>query len=271
MAGWRAFSADGHDVRWATWDGEHTEHLTLRWENEAWTATGQVGRERVQYVLRLAPTWRVRQFLLFRDLDEPDLWLATDGHARWGEMNGAHRPELDGCTDIELACSPFPATLPIRRLPLEVGDAAELPVVTVDVETLAVGVVDAPLRAHRRPSLAAHRLTSDGDRVRRRRARRWSSTSPAASAASRDRQSARGEQVVEERPQLARPSPGRAGRARWPRSGSRAACRCRSGRCWLTTPWNGDRCGLGPQGVGELDLAERADAAGGDLVEDVRR
>ncbi len=140
MSSWRAFSADGHDVRWSTWDGEHDEDLTLRWENEAWTACGQVGREDVQYVLRLSPTWQVRQLLLFRDLDEPDLWLATDGHHRWGEVNGAHRPELDGCTDIELACSPFPATLPIRRLPLQVGDAAEMPIITVDVETLEVAV-----------------------------------------------------------------------------------------------------------------------------------
>jgi uncharacterized protein len=137
---WRAFSADGHEVRWSTWDGEHDEVVTLQWENEAWTVSGQVGRERVQYVMRVSATWRVQQFLLFRDLDEPDLWLATDGHARWGEVNGAHRPELDGCTDIELACSPFPATLPIRRLPLDVGDAAEMPVITVDVETLAVQV-----------------------------------------------------------------------------------------------------------------------------------
>ena len=169
---WRAFSADGHDVRWTTWDGSHDEHLTLRWENEAWTATGQVGRERVQYVLRLAPTWQVRQFLLFRDLDQPDLWLATDGHARWGEVNGAHRPELDGCRDIELACSPFPATLPIRRLPLDVGDGAELPVITVDVETLAVGRGDAPLRAARRLPVAVHRRRrTTRARVRRRRIR----------------------------------------------------------------------------------------------------
>ncbi|MET0146265.1 MAG: putative glycolipid-binding domain-containing protein [Ilumatobacteraceae bacterium] len=140
MSSWRAFSADGHNVSWTTWNGDHDEHLTLRWENEAWTATGHVGREDVEYVLRLSPSWRVRQFLLFRDLDEPDLWLANDGHARWGEVNGAHRPELDGVADIELACSPFPVTLPIRRLPLEVGDATELPVITVDVETLAVEV-----------------------------------------------------------------------------------------------------------------------------------
>ena len=80
--------------------------------------------------MRLTPTWQVRQFLLFRDLDDPDLWLATDGTARWGEMNGAHRVELDGCYDIDLACTPFTNTLPIRRLPLHVGDTAELPVVT---------------------------------------------------------------------------------------------------------------------------------------------
>ena len=97
----------GHVAAWATWDGDGIETTTLRWENEGWTVSGEVGdaadRERIQYVLRLSATWQVRQFLLFRDLDEPDLWLATDGGGRWGEMNGAHRTELDGCTDIDLA------------------------------------------------------------------------------------------------------------------------------------------------------------------------
>ncbi len=132
------FSADGHEAAWTTWDGEGTEQLTLRWENEGWTASGIVGRERVQYVIRLSASWQVRQFLLFRDLDEPDLWLATDGSARWGEMNGAHRVELDGCYDIHLPITPFTNTLPIRRLPLLDGDSAEFPVVYVDVETLEV-------------------------------------------------------------------------------------------------------------------------------------
>lgn len=133
-----AFPADGYTARWQTWDELDDETLTLRWENEAWTVSGEVGRQRVHYVLRLAPTWHVRQFLLFRDLDEPDLWLATDGHGRWGEVNGAHRPDLDGSHDIELDCTPFTATLPIRRLPLAVGDEMELPVLLVDVETLGV-------------------------------------------------------------------------------------------------------------------------------------
>lgn len=135
---YRAFPADGFTARWTTWDGEHTEALSLRWENEAWTAAGRVGREAVEYVVRLSPLWQVRQFLLFRDLPEPDLWLGTDGQGRWGEMNGAHRPELDGAHDISLDVTPFTLSLPIRRLPLHVGDAFELQVLAVDVETLAV-------------------------------------------------------------------------------------------------------------------------------------
>jgi uncharacterized protein len=137
-AAYAPFSADGAEVRWQTWDGVHEETATVRWENEGWTISGIVGRERVQYAIRTSATWRVRQFLLFRDLEEPDLWLATDGTGRWGEMNGAHRPELDGCYDVHLECTPLTSILPIRRLQLHEGDAAELPVVVVDTETLDV-------------------------------------------------------------------------------------------------------------------------------------
>lgn len=133
-----AFPSDGYTARWRTWDHAHLETLVLRWENEGWTATGEVGREAVTYVVRLSATWQVRQFLLFRDLDQPDLWLGTDGGGRWGEVNGAHRPDLDGCTDIDLACTPFTRTLPIRRLQLDVGDAAEVRTARVDVDTLGV-------------------------------------------------------------------------------------------------------------------------------------
>jgi hypothetical protein len=133
-----AFPADGFTARWQTWDGRHDETVTLRWENEGWTATGEVEREAVTYVLRLSATWHVRQFLLFRDLDEPDLWLGTDGNARWGEVNGAWRTDLAGCTDIDLSCTPFPTTIPLRRLQLDVGDHTDVTAAVVDVETLAV-------------------------------------------------------------------------------------------------------------------------------------
>jgi hypothetical protein len=133
-----AHGADGHAVRWSTWNGEHHDTVSIRWENEGFTISGASTREAVEYVLRVSPTWQVRQFILFRDLEEPDLWLATDGAGRWGEMNGAHRTELDGCYDIHLGCTPFTATLPIRRLPLLDGHTAELPVVQIDTDTLEV-------------------------------------------------------------------------------------------------------------------------------------
>ena len=121
-----AFPADGFTARWNRVDGEGSEQVDLRWENEGWTITSEVGGPNISYVLRLSATWAVRQFLLFRDLDDPDLWLGTDGSGRWGEINGAHRPDLDGCHDIDLPITPFTHTLPIRRLALDVGDAADL-------------------------------------------------------------------------------------------------------------------------------------------------
>ena len=39
---------------------------------------------------------------------------------------------------VALSCTPFTTTLPIRRLPLHVGDTAEIAVALVDVETLEV-------------------------------------------------------------------------------------------------------------------------------------
>ncbi|MEO6158096.1 MAG: putative glycolipid-binding domain-containing protein [Ilumatobacteraceae bacterium] len=145
------FSPDGHTFRWERLDGLGSEETTLRWENEGWTITGAVSRERVQYVIRTSSAWKVRQFMLFRDLEDPDLWLATDGRARWGEMNGAHRTELDGCYDIALSCTPFTSLLPIRRLQLLEGDAAEFPVVVVDPDTLGVHA-----ETHRYTRVASH-------------------------------------------------------------------------------------------------------------------
>ncbi len=116
----------------------HHSTVALRWENEGWTAEGTLGIDNAQFVLRLSAGWVVQQCLLFRDLDEPDLWLGTDSHGRWGEMNGAHRTELDGCTDIDFVNTPFTNCIPIRRLPLLVGHSATISVAIIDIETLGI-------------------------------------------------------------------------------------------------------------------------------------
>lgn len=158
-----AFPSDGYTARWRTWDHEHLETVTLRWENEGWTATGEVGREAVTYVLRLSATWQVRQFLLFRDLDEPDLWLGADGTGRWGEMNGDHRHDLAGCTDIDLAVTPFTNSIPIRRLTLDVGASADVVAAAIDID--ALGVVPVRQRYERLTARRFRRTNLDSGEI----------------------------------------------------------------------------------------------------------
>ena len=140
-AHYSALPASGHRASWTHVVEPHSSHVDLLWENEGWTANGVLGSENAHFVIRMSAMWVVQQFLLFRDMEDPDLWLATDGHGRWGEMNGAHRTELDGCIDIDLAGTPFTNVIPIRRLPLHVGHSASQNVITIDIETLGVTVV----------------------------------------------------------------------------------------------------------------------------------
>ena len=141
MDSYLPLSASGHKASWTLADSTHLSHVDLLWENEGWTANGVLGSENAHYVIRMSAMWVVQQFLLFRDMDEPDLWLATDGHGRWGEMNGEHRTELDGCIDIDLQGTPFTNSILTHRLPLHVGHSSTQNVITVDTETLGVTVV----------------------------------------------------------------------------------------------------------------------------------
>jgi hypothetical protein len=131
-----------------------SEQLLVHFENEAWTIEGIVtttnpastsvssatkpAPETTHYVLRLSATWHVQQMLLFRDLEEPDLWLATDGRGVWGEVNGAHRRELGGCDDIDIRTSALTRTLAIRRLESPIGACVDVHSIVVDPETLAI-------------------------------------------------------------------------------------------------------------------------------------
>jgi hypothetical protein len=134
-----SFPQEVTQVGWAVADGGEST-LEIRFENEGWTAQGTLGTDRAQFVMRMSATLIVQQFMLFRDMDEPDLWLGRDRYGRWGEVNGAHRPDLDGCTDIELRMNPFPTSATIKRLSLLESHAASINVAVVDAETLDVSM-----------------------------------------------------------------------------------------------------------------------------------
>ena len=138
MANYLALPSTGLTLEWNQPTGEPACTARLRWENEGWTAEIELASERATAVLRLSATWTVQQFLLFRDMEDPDLWLATDGRGRWGEMHGSERRELDGCVDIDIAGTPFTNSIAIHRLQLDVGESADILIMHIDIETLAI-------------------------------------------------------------------------------------------------------------------------------------
>jgi hypothetical protein len=60
-----------------------------------------------------------------------------DGQGAW-RVDGAPRPELDGCLDVDLEASVFTNALPLARLGLQEGEEAQAPAAYVRAADLAV-------------------------------------------------------------------------------------------------------------------------------------
>ena len=134
----RDIPPNGLSATWHSTDGLTIETLSLSFENASWTVEGFIGGVDIQYVMRLSDTWQLQQMLLFRDLDEPDLWLANDGRGKWGEVNGAQIRDIGGCTDLDVRGSSFSRVMAIRKLAIEIGASSVIDSVVVDPETLGV-------------------------------------------------------------------------------------------------------------------------------------
>ena len=82
----------------------------------------------------------------------------SDGH--W-TVDGAARPDLDGCVDVDVAATPLTNTFPIRRLAhLAVGRSVTSTVAWVDVPALGVTRVEQTYeRLEDRDELAAWRYS----------------------------------------------------------------------------------------------------------------
>jgi hypothetical protein len=93
----------------------------------------------VGYHISLDAQWRTTRATI-RGLSADgsrDVVLDTDGPGLW-RVDGAARPDLDGCLDVDLESSACTNTLPVHRLNLGVGRSAEAPAVYVRAADLAV-------------------------------------------------------------------------------------------------------------------------------------
>ena len=130
-------------LRWRHLDGEGLQQVTLAPAGTGLDATGVVvgadddGAFAGWFHIGVDAGWNVMRFAVHHT---PDRRLALQAAApgRWTDARGEPLPEFDGCVDIDISTTPFTNTLPIRRLRLREGDAAEIVVVYVAVPELTI-------------------------------------------------------------------------------------------------------------------------------------
>jgi uncharacterized protein len=92
----------------------------------------------VRYRVEADPAGLTRRVELELDGGSTRRLLLADGAGRWRWDGGPELPEVTGCLDVDLVVTPATNTLPIRRLGLEVGQAADLRMAWVQFPGLQV-------------------------------------------------------------------------------------------------------------------------------------
>ena len=132
------------EAAWAAMETPGLEHVRVSSDSGGWHAGGTVittddGLATVRYQVQCDHGWRFRELRIsVADASGEralELLAATDG--RW-RANRQPRPDLDGCIDIDINCTPLTNTLPIRRYGWAIGQARDLDVAYVSVPELSV-------------------------------------------------------------------------------------------------------------------------------------
>lgn len=133
------------EVVWSAVAWVGTEHLRLRAEDDGVLADGVIVGVaggcpfRIGYEVRCDAGWRVRALRVGEPgSGRPVVNLFSDGKGNWRTPDGRIVTDLEGCVDVDISATPFTNTLPIRRLGLTPGEAAEIPVVFVDTGEMSV-------------------------------------------------------------------------------------------------------------------------------------
>lgn len=128
------------DLVWRNVEGTTVEHVRFDAQGDRRAESLLVGvlggrAVRLRYELWIDADWRTRALRLTDVLTgRLSLELTSDGEGRW-RSGGAERPDLDGCIDVDLTCTPLTNVLPVRRLGSHVGLTQVIDVAWVDVAT----------------------------------------------------------------------------------------------------------------------------------------
>jgi hypothetical protein len=132
------------DLVWTAQQFPGLEHVMTRADASGFRADGQLVMVedrpvRVRYLLECDSGGRFTSLAITASESggERTLLLAATADGHW-QSDGTPRPDLNGCIDIDIDCTPLTNTLPIRRLSWVPGEPRELSMAYVSVPALTV-------------------------------------------------------------------------------------------------------------------------------------
>jgi hypothetical protein len=133
------------DLEWEALDWPGLEHVIASDDAAGFRADSQLiagppfGPTRLSYQVSCDLGWRLTKLTISAAsaAGSQALTLVAEPGGRW-LADGRRRPDLDGCTDVDISLSPLTNTLPIRRLSWSPGTAHDLDVVYVSAPELSV-------------------------------------------------------------------------------------------------------------------------------------
>jgi hypothetical protein len=118
---WRAFVFPGYEAcRLLSTESD--------WRLEGTAVFAHEGQPcRLDYRILCNPAWETLSANVDGWLGDTvvDIQIKTDGNGQWW-LNETEQPQVMGCTDVDLNFSPSTNLLPIRRLNLGIGQAADV-------------------------------------------------------------------------------------------------------------------------------------------------
>lgn len=153
---WRRIDLPGHEIG-------RIDSLEDGWTLAGTAVFAYEGRPcRLDYTVTCDPGWRTTSAGVAGSIGgrSVDLTVSVDRRGRW-RLNDEVCEAVEGCIDIDLGFSPSTNLLPIRRLGLAVGEAAEVRAAWLPFPALALE----PLaQTYRRESETTYRYESGGGR-----------------------------------------------------------------------------------------------------------
>ncbi|MBM7837332.1 hypothetical protein JOC54_000563 [Alkalihalobacillus xiaoxiensis] len=91
--------------------------------------------EKIEYSLTLTLDWQVKQLYVKNSRYQHVIQLFQNEMGCWVNQFGEEIPQLRGAVDVDLSCTPFTNSLPIKRLPWELNQPINLEMVYVDASS----------------------------------------------------------------------------------------------------------------------------------------